>query len=196
MKRVRLEDLRALLESPEFSAWWTEWQRVSSAVRDARAHQEALVAQSRLMAARSETAQRAAHSSAPAGALAADEAERLFREAEERRARSRQLAEHAASAERELRDAQAARDALREAAREKFRCVPGESFLYWRKGAGERAFAVSLSDEPGASEGAVKALGIYVVGRRRGVVFLEPARDARRGPDGAGGASGTDPSSR
>jgi hypothetical protein len=297
MKSVRLGDLHELLESTAFGAWWTEWQHASSALADARLRHADLVAQSELMALRSEIAQRAAvdafsrsgevedegtrwtaeaqghenHALALVGeyerqrgrtsdlwvrlggadeqlegkrgaaarargharesaeaavreaerarkALAGDyegedrkrkalwddveaawaasferslvgaehdvlarrvrrDAERLFAEAEERRSRSRQLSADADAAQRELREADARLVALRAAARERFGCVPGPSFLYWRHQDDARsAFAVSLGEAEGA-EVPVKPLGIYVVGRQRGVAFLEPARD-------------------
>jgi hypothetical protein len=298
MKAVRLGDLRELLESPAFGAWWTEWQRATAAVSDARHRHEDLVAQSELMALRSEIAQRAAvdafsrsgevedegtrwsagaqadenralalvgeyeqqrtrtseawhHLGGAEKALeerreavardrarakesleasareaerqrrtlaeeyeAADrtrkrlwdeveaawgtsferslvgaehamvarrvrrDAERLFAEAEERRARAQRLSGDAGTAKAELREAEARLEALRAAARDRFECVSGVSFLYWRHRDDKRsAFAVSLSDDPDATPAPVKALGIYVVGRQRGVALLEPARD-------------------
>jgi hypothetical protein len=298
MKAVRLGDLRELLESTAFGAWWTDWQRATSTVRDARLRHEDLVAQSELMALRSEIAQRAgvdafsrsgeiedegtrwsagaqtdenralalvgeyeqqrarasdawvhlggaeesleerreaaasdrsrARETLEAGVRDAErqrqslaeeyeaadrtrkrlwdeveaawgasferslvgaehavvarrvrrDAERLFAEAEERRARARQLAADAGTAKAELRDAEARLEALRAAARDRFGCVPGVAFLYWRHHEDKRsAFAVSLADDPDATPSPVKALGIYVVGRQRGVALLEPARD-------------------
>lgn len=298
MKSVRLGELRALLESTAFSAWWAEWQRASSTLRDARLRHEDLVAQSELMALRSEIAQRAAVDAFSrsgevedegtrwsAGAqgeenralglvgeyeqqrtrtselwvrlggadkaleerreavgrdrgrgresleaalreaerqrqgLAADyeaadakrrrlwdeveaawaasfersllgaehgvvarrvrrDAEKLFAEAEERRARARQLSAEASTAHHELREAEARLDALRAAARERFDCVAGPSFLYWRHQDDKRsAFAVPLDEDPDVAGARVRALGIHVVGRQRGVAFLEPARE-------------------
>jgi hypothetical protein len=106
------------------------------------------------------------------------DAERLFKEAEERRARAKQLAADADAAARELRDAEARQAGLLSAAREKLGCVPGTSFLYWRHKDDKRsAFALALADDPEAANLEVKALAIYTVGRQRGVTFLEPARD-------------------
>ena len=298
MKSVRLEDLRELLESAAFAAWWSDWQRASAALRDARLRHEDLLAQSELMALRSEIAQRTAvdtfsrsgevedegtRSTADAQAhenralalvgefeeqrtraselwarlggtdetllearekrakdrrpsradaeaaareterlrkaledeyAAADrlrarlwedveaawaesferslvgaehgvaarhirrDAERLFKEAEERRARARQLAAEADVAARELREAEGALDALRAAACERFGCVAGRAWLYWRHPNDQRsAFALALAAEPEGASVPVAALGIYVVGRQRGVAQLEPARD-------------------
>jgi hypothetical protein len=106
------------------------------------------------------------------------DAERLFAEAEARRARAKQLAADAEVAAREVREAEARQAALLASARERLGCVPGTSFLYWRHKDDQRAaFAVALHDDPDAANLEVKALGIYVVGRQRGVEFLEPARD-------------------
>lgn len=297
MRSVRLGELRELLETTAFGTWWTEWQRASATLADARLRHEDLVAQSELMALRSEIAQRTAVDAfsrsgdvedegtrwsaeaqadenralalvgeyeeqrtraselwvrlggaettleerrdaagaerprtkdARASALrdadrqrqalaeeyeAADrkrrrlweeveaawgasferslvgaehavlarrgrrDAERLFAEAEERRGRARRLAADATGAQRELREAEERLTALRAEARERFGCVAGVSFLYWRHREDQRsAFAVSLAEAEGANV-AVKPLGVYVVGRQRGVAFLEPARE-------------------
>jgi hypothetical protein len=339
MRSLRLGELRELLEGSAFAAWWTDWQRAVSTVRDARARHEDLLSHSELMTVRSELAQRAAvdafsrsgeaddegtrftaeaqeqenralalvgeyeeqrfrtsdlwvrlggaenvlearrdtlarggaakarsqavasardaernHQTLVAEYGAADrkrtrlwddveaawavsferslvgaehgvvarrirrEAERLFKEAEERRTRAKQLAADAEAAERELRDAEERQHALLTAARETFGCVPGPSFLYWRHRDDKRsAFAVALAEDPDGSNVEVKALGIFTVSRQRGVAFLEPARDglaltaeqgdqrfeeyflgprqgARRDPEG--GASGSDPTPR
>lgn len=298
MKAVRLGELRELLESAAFSAWWTEWQRASSARDDARARHEDLVAQSELMALRSEIVQRAAVEAFSRSGEVEDEgtqwtaqaqveenralalvgefeqqrarateawmrvggaekaieerreslgadktrarevlqaslhdaerqrkalleeyegadakrrrlwddaeaawataferslvgaehdvlarrirrdAERLFAEAEERRLRARQLSADAATALREVREAEGRLSTLRTEARERFQCVPGPAFLYWRHGEDKRsAFAVALADQPEGAGPASRALGVYVVGRQRGVAALEVARD-------------------
>lgn len=106
------------------------------------------------------------------------EAERLFKEAEERRSRARQLRTDADAAGRERDAADKRRTALLARAGEAFGCAPGETFLYWRHRDDPRsAFAVSLADEPEAYNLEVKALGVYSVARQRGVSFLEPAQD-------------------
>jgi hypothetical protein len=105
------------------------------------------------------------------------EAERHFKEAEERRARARQLGAEADVAEREVRAAEAAQDTLRLGARERFGCAAGRSFLYWQHPADKRsAFALALFSDPEAST-SISALGVYVVGRQRGVAYLEAARE-------------------
>ncbi len=301
MKSARLGDLRELLQSAAFGAWWTEWQRAVGAVREARARQDDLRSQSELMAVRSELTQRSAVDAFSRAGEAEDEgtrwtaeaqaqenralelvgeyeeqrfrtsdlwvrlggadkmleerrdaiagkrrdgprsgsgaeaalreaerqrevlgdeydaadrkrarlweeveaawaasfersllgaehglvarrirrdAERLFEEAEERRARAKQLAADADAASRELRDAEARQAGQLAGAREKLGCIPGTSFLYWRHKDDKRsAFAVALADDPEGANLEVKALAIYTVGRQRGVAFLEPARD-------------------
>lgn len=106
------------------------------------------------------------------------EAERLFEQAEERRARGKQLAGDAEAAGREQAEAERRRVALLAEARAAFGCAAGDRFLYWRHADDKRAaFAVALADDPDGANVEVKALGIYLVGRQRGVAFLEPARD-------------------
>jgi len=307
MKSLRLGELRELLQSAPFGAWWNDWQRAVASVREARARHEELRSQSELMALRSELAQRAAVDAFSRGGDAEDEgtrriaeaqaqenralelvgeyeeqrfrtsdlwvrlggaektleerreaaagkprdgqrprgsegalrdaerqhqlfgeeyaaadrkrarlweeveaawaasferslmgaehgvvarrirreAERLFEEAEERRARAKQLAADADAAARDLRDAEARQAALLASARETLGCVPGTSFLYWRHTDDKRsAFALALAADPDGANIEVKELAIYTVGRHRGVAFLEPAHDGLGvGPD-------------
>jgi GGDEF domain-containing protein len=106
------------------------------------------------------------------------EAERLFEEAEERRARAKQLASEAEAAGRERAEAERARVALFAEARARFGCATGDAFLYWRHADDKRAaYAVALADDPDGANLEVKALGIYTVGRQRGIQLLEPARE-------------------
>jgi hypothetical protein len=298
MKSVRLGELRELLHGPAFSAWWTEYRRAVSALKDASVRHEDLVSQSETMLVRSELAQRAAvdtfsragdaddegtrsaseaqtlenraleivgeyeeqrirtsdlwvrlggaeraleerragapHDGAKARAHAqaavrvaernheelrelyaaedakrsrlwdqveaawADsferallgaehgasarrirrEAERLFEEAEERRARAKRLAAEAEAAGRERAEAERKRLALLADARASLGCAAGDRFLYWRHADDKRAaYAVALADDPDGANIEVKALGVYTVGRQRGVAFLEPARE-------------------
>jgi hypothetical protein len=106
------------------------------------------------------------------------DAERLFREAEERRLRARQLHGDVEVAAREQRDAEARRaDLLSRVARE-LGCVPGDRFLYWRHPEDPRAaFAVALVDDAEGYNVEVHRLAIFTVGPQRGVAFLEPARE-------------------
>ncbi|HET6440054.1 MAG TPA: hypothetical protein VFG59_18455 [Anaeromyxobacter sp.] len=106
------------------------------------------------------------------------EAEQFFREAEEKRGRSRTVSEEAEAAARDLGEAGRRRAALLQAAREKFGCVAGEAFLYWRHPDDQRAaWAVALREDASGWNLPVKPLEIYTVNRVRGVAFLEPARE-------------------
>ncbi len=106
------------------------------------------------------------------------EAERLFEEAEVRRARAKQLAADAEAAGLERAEAEKRRVALLTEARTRFGCAAGDRFLYWRSADDKRsAFAIALGDDPEGANIEVKALGIYAVGRQRGAAFLEPARE-------------------
>jgi hypothetical protein len=106
------------------------------------------------------------------------EAERLFEEAEERRARAKQLAAESEAAGRERAESERRRVSLLADARASFGCATGERFLYWRHADDKRAaYAVALADDPDGANIEVKALGVYTVGRQRGVAFLEPARE-------------------
>jgi hypothetical protein len=60
VKALRLSELRELLQGQPFAGWWADFQRAVTAAREARLHDEDLVAQAQLMELRSELAQRAA----------------------------------------------------------------------------------------------------------------------------------------
>ena len=60
MKALRLSELKELLQGQPFSAWWADFQRAMASARDARLHDDDLVAQAQLMELRAELAQRAA----------------------------------------------------------------------------------------------------------------------------------------
>lgn len=106
------------------------------------------------------------------------EAERLFKEADERRQRARQLKGEAdAAAREEAAAAQRSAQLLERASRE-FGCVHGERFLYWRHRDDKRsAFAVPLLADGEGYNVELQALAVYNVGPLRGVAFLEPARE-------------------
>ncbi len=106
------------------------------------------------------------------------DAERLFHEAEEQRAAARKLREEAERLARALAEAARRRASLLEDARERFGCVAGESFLYWRHPDDQRAaWAVALREDPTGWNLPVRPLEVYTVNRARGVAFLEPARE-------------------
>ncbi len=106
------------------------------------------------------------------------EAEQLFRDAAEKRGAARQLRDEVEQAARALAEAARRRAGLREEARERFGCVAGESFLYWRHPDDQRAaWAVALREDGAGWNIPVKPLEVYTVNRARGVAFLEPARE-------------------
>jgi chromosome segregation ATPase len=104
------------------------------------------------------------------------EAERLFREAEERKGRVRQLEAERDRARRDREEADRALAAVVASARARFGCIPGERFLYFARSAdASEAWAVALADDADAPGGAVRALAVYAVGREHGVLRLGPA---------------------
>lgn len=122
--------------------------------------------------------------------------ERLFKEAEERRARVKQLHAEAQLAAQGLEDAERRRRAQLGAAEERFGCAAGDAFLYWRHPEDKRAaWAVALVDDHDLSEVDVRALSIHAVGRR-GVAFLEPAREGARSGDRDAGDGARPPAAR
>ncbi len=106
------------------------------------------------------------------------EAEQLFKEAEEKRARVRAAREQVDEAEKAAVEATRRRAGLRDTARERFGCLAGEFFLYWRHPDDQRAaFAVALGEDLTGWNLPVRPLEVYTVSRARGVAFLEPARE-------------------
>jgi len=106
------------------------------------------------------------------------EAERLFKEADERRQRARQLKGEADAAAREEATAAKRCVQLLDRAGQEFGCVHGQRFLYWRHRDDQRAaFAVPLFADVEGYNVELKALAVYTVGPVRGVAFLEPARE-------------------
>ncbi|MHB1846573.1 MAG: hypothetical protein ACYCWW_17255 [Deltaproteobacteria bacterium] len=112
-------------------------------------------------------------------------AERLFREAEERKSRGKSLrndadaqsllaAKHAENLAALLRDAKS-----------QFGCAVGGEFLYWRQREDQTgAYCVPLIDDSEEYNIEIKALAVYRVEKQRGVEFLEPAREGRRLDEG------------
>ncbi|HUB09234.1 MAG TPA: hypothetical protein VMB50_19680 [Myxococcales bacterium] len=112
-------------------------------------------------------------------------AERLFKEAEERKTRSKALRADAdqQSAERARHSERLAQ--LLQQARERFGCAVGEEFLYWRQREDQSgAYCVSLIDDSEDYNIELKALGIYRAEKQRGVEFLEPSQEKRRADEG------------
>jgi hypothetical protein len=106
------------------------------------------------------------------------EAEQLFADAEERKQRARAALAERDRARRALEVARAAVGRALEAARARFDCVSGERFLYFARAGTEGAFAVALVDDAESYGAPVKALGVYAVGRERGVAAVAPAEES------------------
>ncbi|MHB8416875.1 MAG: hypothetical protein ACYDCL_02295 [Myxococcales bacterium] len=112
-------------------------------------------------------------------------AERLFKEAEERKTRSKALRAEADQKSGERAQHAARREQLLRGARERFGCAVGEEFLYWRQREDQSgAHCVSLIDDSEDYNIEVKALGIYRAEKQRGVEFLEPSHEKRRVEEG------------
>lgn len=102
-------------------------------------------------------------------------AERLFREAEERKVGSKRLRAEAdqQSATRGVHRKRV-QELLRDA-RERFGCAVGDEFLYWRQREDkDGAYCVPLIDDAESYNVDVHRLAIYRLHRQRGVEFLEP----------------------
>jgi hypothetical protein len=106
------------------------------------------------------------------------EAERLFADAEERKQRARAALVERDRARRDLEVARAAVGRALEAARARFDCVSGERFLYFGSAGTKGAFAVALVDDAESYGAPVKALGVYAVGRERGVAAVASAEES------------------
>ncbi len=108
------------------------------------------------------------------GRRARKTAERLFHEAE----RQKQMAE---GLEREGEQARQAAEELerrieqtRLTARKLFGCLVGEEFLYWpRRESSKEVYCVPVGDHAEGYNLELKARGVYLVGRQRGVEFIE-----------------------
>jgi len=106
------------------------------------------------------------------------ESERLFKEAEDRKQRAKQLRQEADAAAAEHQKVVGRRAVLLAQAGQRFDCVAGERFLYWRQNEKDRsAFALALCDDAETYNVEITSLAIYSVSRQRGVGFLELARD-------------------
>ena len=108
-------------------------------------------------------------------------AERLFREAEDRKEKGKKLRQEAddQSLEKEKHTERIAQ--LLQEARERFGCAAGEEFLYWRQRedpTGAYCTALILDSDNYNIE--VKPLTLYRVENKRGVEFLEPGREGRK----------------
>ena len=112
------------------------------------------------------------------------EAESRFQDAERLKAqseRSRAESERASSEVVSLR-AEVAR--LLAEATTRFGCAAGEDFLYFRqRDQASWAFCLALVDDGESYNVEVRPLSIYSVEQKRGVTFLEPARERSTSTD-------------
>ncbi|MBK9519024.1 MAG: hypothetical protein IPO09_17090 [Anaeromyxobacter sp.] len=106
------------------------------------------------------------------------DAERLFKEAEERRQRAQQLRADADAAARDEAGAGQRCAQLLDRASRELGCVHGDRFLYWRRLDDKRAaFAVPLASDAEGHNLPLAPLAIHAVGPLRGVAYLEPAHE-------------------
>lgn len=108
------------------------------------------------------------------------EAERLFKQAEERKQRAHKLRGEADAVARE-REAAEARlaEAMKEAC-ERFGCSQGDEFAYYRQRENpKRAWCVALVEDSQNYNIEVKPLSVYSIDQKRGVEFLEPGVEGK-----------------
>lgn len=102
-------------------------------------------------------------------------AERLFREAEERKTTGKKLR---GDADRESATRGSHQNRIQELlrdARERFGCASGEEFLYWRQREDkDGAYCVPLISDSESYNIDVRRLALYRLRRQRGVEFIEP----------------------
>lgn len=83
MDALPLSELRDLLQGPAFAAWWAEYQRVETALREARARRDDLQAQLGLMHGRAELAEETATQTLARSGQVQDRASSLAAESQE-----------------------------------------------------------------------------------------------------------------
>ncbi|MBI5548832.1 MAG: hypothetical protein HY901_33535 [Deltaproteobacteria bacterium] len=108
------------------------------------------------------------------------EAQRLFKQAEDRKQRAHKLREEADTIAREQEAAEAKLAESLKQAGERFGCAQGDEFVYLRqKESPRRAWCVALVDDGQSYNIEVKPLAVYSIDQKRGVEFLEPAVEVR-----------------
>ena len=108
------------------------------------------------------------------------EAERLFKQAEDRKQRAHKLRGEADAIAREREAAEARLAETMKEACERFGCSLGDEFTYFRqKESPKRAWCVALVEDSQHYNIEVKALSAYSIDQKRGVEFLEPAVEVR-----------------
>jgi chromosome segregation ATPase len=133
-------------------------------------------------------------------------AERLFKEAEGHKKSAEALSQQAEQAGERVGELEQAIEQQRAEARRLFGCIVGEEFLYWpRRESNKEVYCMPIEDHPTGFNIELEARNLYLVGRQRGVEFIEPlphgdaiAEDQDRriddffggpAPEGAGGES-------
>ncbi len=108
------------------------------------------------------------------------EAERLFKQAEDRKQRAHKLRAEAEEIARERESAESKMaEAMKEAC-ERFGCAQGDEFAYFRqKESPKRAWCVALVEDGQSYNIEVKPTAVYDIDQKRGVEFLEPAVEVR-----------------
>ncbi len=112
------------------------------------------------------------------------EAERLFREAEQHKRRSKELQAEANEAGQNQKEVQQAIEDLRTSARKLFGCLVGEEFLYWpRRENVSEVYCIPIKDHAEGFNIELRAKNIYLISRQRGVEFIEPLPPAEEIPE-------------
>jgi len=108
------------------------------------------------------------------------EAERLFKQAEERKQRAHKLRAEADAIAREREAAETKMaDALKQAC-ERFGCAQGDEFAYFRqKENPKRAWCIAFTEDSQNYNIEVKPLAVYSIDQKRGVEFLEPGLEVK-----------------
>jgi hypothetical protein len=105
-------------------------------------------------------------------------AERELERAEQLKRDTEKASAAAEAASNEVSAAKTAISRLLHEATLRFGCAAGEDFLYFRHKDHQRwAWCVALVDDPDGYNVEVKPLSVYSVEQKRGVTFLEPARE-------------------
>lgn len=102
-------------------------------------------------------------------------AEQLFKEAEQHKQAAEGLDQQAQEASRKRDELEQATEQQRAAAKRLFGCIVGDEFLYWpRRENNKEVYCLPIDDHPSGYNIELEARGIYLVGRQRGVEFIEP----------------------
>jgi hypothetical protein len=108
-------------------------------------------------------------------------AERLFKEAEQHKQAAENLAREAEEAQQKLSELAKAIDQQRTASKRFFGCIVGDEFLYWpRRENNKEVYCMPIGSHSTGFNIELEARSLYLVGRQRGVEFIEPLP-----PDGA-----------